>query len=309
LIGAPDKECYDVTVIGRDLDAPAALAPTPDGSLFFVENGVRVRVVSQDLLVNEPALELGNPDSRIVGLAVDESFMSSRGVFVAWTETIREERLLNITRYRALAGSFGEGAQIVSGLPMSQEVATAPLAVDDEGLLYVAIPGGVYRFTRDGLTPPTNPRPSPILAHGYARPSGLAIDVPTGRVWLGGEDPSGIRSLAVFTTTPGAMTEWPIRPAGVGRFSLERGASAPVLAFEGSALLGRPARLLIASGGRLFAGGIPTLIGAAADLPQLQVDVNAQVFGSVAGSDRSLYLLTGIDALAEPTTLVKLTPR
>src|SRR5262245_63378005 len=111
---------------------------------------------------------------------------------------------MGITRYREVAGTLGESATIVSGLSFRED-AIAPMAVDREGYLYVALPapadtaglnsdaiaeqtGRVLRFTRDGLVPPTNRGASPVIAEGYATPRGLAVDAQQGRLWLAGDN-------------------------------------------------------------------------------------------------------------------------
>ena len=173
-----------------------------------------------------------------------------------------------MTRYLALGNSLGEGATIVSGLPFSDD-SLAPLAVDGEGLLYVALPdkavtnrtgaqeapfgGAVLRVDRDGLVPDANGRTSPVLSYGYAQPSGLAIDPTYGRVWLAGKsDPA--QSLASVGLLSREGQSWPLRPtvvdtsAIVGVRVAERMGSA-ALAFAGKEEAG--AALLIAND-RLF---------------------------------------------------------
>ena len=137
--------------------------------------------------------------------------------------------VLNVTRYLALGNSLGQGATIVSGLPFSDD-SLAPLAVDGEGLLYVALPdnavtnrtgaqeapfgGAVLRVDRDRLVPNANGRTSPVLSYGYAQPSGLAIDPTYGRVWLAGtSDPA--QSLASVGLLSREGQSWPLRPVVV----------------------------------------------------------------------------------------------
>ena len=174
---------------------PTALVPVPDGRLFFIEGGKRVRVVENGAVVSEPAISLP-PDvpSRIVGLAADSQFARTHSLFMAWTEENSSgETRVNVTRYREVGNTLGEGAQIVTGLSTRAE-SSVPLSVDDAGLLYIALPGDraavlggtLLRVDRDGLTPSANPRPSPILSAGFAEPTGLAIESQGNRVWMGG---------------------------------------------------------------------------------------------------------------------------
>ena len=114
-------------------------------------------------LVPTPALTLPDPDSRLLSIAIDGSSSDRASVFVAWSEVTADGRTrLNVTRYREVAGTLGEGAAIITGLHFAQG-ASAPIAVDGRGLLYVAVPapatddhGMVLRFTRDGFVPEIN---------------------------------------------------------------------------------------------------------------------------------------------------------
>ncbi len=253
--------CYGIAVVADSIGAAHSLRSTPDGRLFFIEDGSRVRVVQGDKLLAEPALTLGDPDSRIVGLAVDSQFTRTRSVFIAWTEIDRAgDSRLNVTRYRELAGIFGEGAQILTGLelgagstgrsikqdppyvlteqdpayvanatPMAEKQDAPhigiPMAVDGEGLLYVAMPaaadaratlspsGTILRFTRDGLVPRGNRLSWPVVSEGYARPTGLAIDASLARVWMTGSDPALRNSVASFTFAPNSTSSMSMRAA------------------------------------------------------------------------------------------------
>jgi hypothetical protein len=247
---APTRgECYSVRVLAADLKDPTDLTPTPDGRLFFVEGGKYVRVIDDGILLPDAALALSSDtSSRIVGLAADTAFDRTHTFFVAWAEaTFTGATHLNITRYREVNNSFGEGAQIVTGLEIPADAAV-PLSVDAGGLLYVALPGGlesrsapeqtpfggaVLRFDRDGLTPRANPTGSPIVSNGYTQPTALAIDVVTGRVWLGGT-PAARPSIASFII-PRDIESAPIQPTLVDTSALERSQPqmpGPALAFD-----------------------------------------------------------------------------
>ncbi|HLG59060.1 MAG TPA: PQQ-dependent sugar dehydrogenase [Vicinamibacterales bacterium] len=245
VVRSSGDKCYDVRLVASGLNDVTMLTSTLDGRVLFADGGASVHVIAHD--APSPALTLPDPESRIVGLAVDRRIPSTHAVFVAWTESARGGSLLNVTRYRELQGALGEGATIVSGVPIPAG-ARAPLAVDGDGLLYVALPAGeetapdrrdqapfggvVLRVDRDGLTPPANPRTSPIISNGYAQPSTLAFDVVNGRVWLGGQFDAGslVTSLSVL---PRGTDRWTLRSAAVATpsFKSRDQTSGPVLAF------------------------------------------------------------------------------
>ena len=166
-------------------------------------------------LFPKPPSRWTKPIPRVVGLAIDTSFASTQTVFVAWTDSLAGSPRLNITRYREVQNTLGEGATIVTGLP-SRSGALGPLAVDATGQLYVALPsvvqsesGVVARFTRDGFVPRENPASLPALAEGPASPTGIGIDPRRGNVWLVGQSPEGREAMISFAPSTGRL--WPIR--------------------------------------------------------------------------------------------------
>ncbi len=137
-------ECYAVRAVASGLSGVRALSPAPDGRLFFIEGNASIRVVADGSLIAEPALALKDERAQLTGLAVDAwSFPESRFVFVAWTEETRSDQLhLNVTRYREVANTLGEGATILTGIPIPRDIPPL-LAVDRNGHVYVAVPGSI----------------------------------------------------------------------------------------------------------------------------------------------------------------------
>jgi DNA-binding beta-propeller fold protein YncE len=312
---AADGRCYHIEFVAGNLVAATALAPAPDGRLFFVEGSDRVRVIEGDQLLPDPMI-VSQPTSRIVGLVVDSDFSSTRFVFVAWAQTgPGGHDVLNVTRYREVGGTLGEAATIVQGLPFPDEGA-APLAVDAAGLLYVAVPatqsgpGIVARFTRDGATPADNPRASPALGPGYTTPSGLAVDSAAGRVWLAGRDRQWLSALGLTTGSSAATS---IRPnlleAPTGRPTApsqeqERG---PSLAM-GSTKWARDGRELLATqAGRLFTSALTN--GQLSGFRELRLPrtVQAQKVGADGRGRLWVAVTTGQSNTA--TSIIRLGPR
>jgi hypothetical protein len=221
------RECFDVKVVASGIRHPQWLSTTTDGRVLFIEDEKAVRTIDDGMLIAEPALVSQAIDGRIVGLAIDRSSDKGGDVFVAWTDLAADGPRLNITRYRELQNVLGEGATIVSGLPFPAD-AVAPLAVDSSGLLYVAMPaaegarsagdrtasdtGAILRFTRDGQVPAENARTSPLVAEGYSRPTAMAIESATNRVWLAGDQQYWSYSLATLLVPIDASGPWPHRP-------------------------------------------------------------------------------------------------
>jgi hypothetical protein len=242
--------CYETRVVAAGLGEISSITPLPDGRLLIVEGGARVRVILNETLMPQAALVLEDVGARIVGVAVavaPDAGVSS-AVFIAWTEAVPGgTRVLNVTRYRELQGTLGQGATIVTGLPFPA-AANGPLALDDAGLLYLALPalddrplagaGLVLRFTRDGATPLENPQASPVLGYGYSRPTNLFFDSIRRRVWMVGEQHGWGDGLATLPTLVATAAPWPLTPE-------------PILSGSGRAATLIPS-LLIANEERLY---------------------------------------------------------
>jgi hypothetical protein len=216
-----EQNCFDVHVLATNLNGVSALTVLPDERVFFVEHGTRVRVIADGSLMKEPALELPS-DSRAVGMAIDESQFPTAHMFYVATEQASSSghATLSVTRFRELTDRLGEGATILTGLAVPKGT-TAPLAVDDSGLVYLGVPaspgrgpliesGVVLRITGDGHVPEVNPRASPLLAMGLPQPTALAIDASGELLWEAGRDASSGPSVARMSLNE-SVESWPQR--------------------------------------------------------------------------------------------------
>jgi glucose/sorbosone dehydrogenase len=283
--------CNPLHRVSTTLRGASSLTAIPDGRLLFVEQDSFVRVVVDGTIVPEVSLALDNPSSKIVGLAVDPSFENSRAVFVAWTSVSPRGVELNITRYRELQHILAEGALIVSGLPFEDGL-RAPLVVDADGLLYVAMPSTaqesakILRFTRDGFVPRSNPALSPAIGDGFARPADLALDVATGRLWVTGTDAARPYSVATFASVGELIQQG--TPAPV--LTRVDASDAPTLAVLRRSAQDAEASLLVARGGQLFRGEISA---GAQTLHELRVEPHVPILSTAEGPAGSWYVLTG----------------
>lgn len=240
--------CYVASAITDDVGAPSDLTRAAESLLLFVEDHARVRVVESGILLPEAAFS-SEPSSRIVGMTADADFNRTRHVFIATSEsTGNGTAAITITRFREVGAILGEGAPIVSGL-VTPENSVVPLAVDGDGLLYVALPadpaaarrqtespfaGAILRFDRDGLTPRNNPRPVPAIAYGYTQPSTLAVDVANKQLLLGGRSSNGPSLAGLALDRMGSA--WPIQPVLIDATGLSAATSRQVVTGPAMAL-------------------------------------------------------------------------
>jgi hypothetical protein len=209
-------ECFDALTIASGLGAVSDLTAAPDGRAFLIENERTVRVLGPDGLSPTPALTAQDVGERLVSLALSPDFSHTRSVYVGWVEEGPGGPEFTVRRYREVAGVLGQGAAIVSGLPLGESI-RVPLAIDSQEHIFVALPaapeeaarrsafafnGNVLRFAPDGSVPVE--QSSPILTRGYDQPSALMYDRAGSRLWLGGSPAAWNTPLALISLEKGS---------------------------------------------------------------------------------------------------------
>ena len=211
------RECYDVETIARLNSEISLPTPSPDGRLLLVDRRRHVRVVEGGTLLPEPALSMDRATDRIVGLGVDSAFADTRAVFVAWIEEpVPGQRTLSVARYRDVRNQFGQGAVVLTGIPLPASLEPR-VAFDDLNRIYVAVPrpappavrgpydGALLRFSPAGTVPWASGQVSPVLAASYDRPSAMAASSATRSTWIAGRNNVGDPEVRVVS--------WPGQPA------------------------------------------------------------------------------------------------
>jgi hypothetical protein len=287
------ETCYGRRTVAKDLQHVSQLTALPDGRALFVDSQGAIQFVANGTLAPEAALRLEDPTSRIVGLAVDADFASSGSIFVAWTSESPRGLSLSITRYRELQNTLGEGATIVSGLPF-HGTANAPLAVDANGLLYVALPGSsgqsgaILRYTRDGYVPDSNPSSSAVIGAGFAQPLDLAIDPRTSQVWMSGDDPARAHSITMFSN----LNQLASRAGATGVLNRQMTGETPTLAIQDSTTTAAATTLLMTANGSLLRAEF-SKTGTLQNLRQVLIQPELQVLSVAPQQNGSWYLLVG----------------
>jgi len=202
-------DCFVVTDIARGLGEISSLAVTSDGLVFAIERGRRVVVLRGGEAVTAFEAE---PGTTLRDLAVDPRFETTGRVFVSLLRAHDgRSGALEVLRLRHLAGTLGEPSTIVAG-PTVPLAASAPLALGDDGLVYVALPAltarhpysaAVLSFDQDGRAPAG--QSSPVVARGLDEPADMAWDTQSRAVWLVGRDAgSDVQLVSVSRTAAGA---------------------------------------------------------------------------------------------------------
>lgn len=240
---SPGRPVMETVVEGARF--PVALAPSPDGRLFYAELETgQVRVVRDGRLLPEPFASFrvahppGYSEHGLLGLALHPDFPREPYVYVFYTVPDAQGRpqQQRIVRLRAEGDRGVEPLTIVDGLPTGPTCCHngGRLAFGPDGMLYVSLgdaqaaalaqdpqrPNGkVLRLRPDGTVPPDNPFPgSPAYALGFRNIFGLAFHPGTGELFLTDNGPSGRDELNVVRR--GANYGWPtvMGRAGDSRF-------------------------------------------------------------------------------------------
>jgi glucose/arabinose dehydrogenase len=232
------------------LDAPSALAATPDGRIFVVEQTGAIRIWDAGALQARPAFNITDAargsQGALFGLALDPRFSINGAVYVAYTSQDADGRLANrILRLTEVKGTLGQPAFVFDD-PTGDIPPDPPrIGFGPDRMLYATFPaaapsrnaaayeGKLLRLNADGSTPSDNPGYSPIVS----RDDAIAI---------------------AFGWQPGTRQLWRISRDGQGRYALGQiglavSPAAPAMYF--------PQDLTPASGAFYPAKGIAALAG------------------------------------------------
>jgi len=185
-----------VEVIATGLEAPWALAFSPDGRIFVTERPGRIRVIAQGQLQPEPwytvAVATGG-EAGLMGLALHPDFANNGYVYIVYTYEAGTGGWRNRLERLRDDPATGRGLPDVvlrDDIPSARFHAGARLKFGPDGFLYVtagdatvpayaqdvtSLAGKILRFDADGGIPADNPWPdSPVYAIGLRNPQGLA---------------------------------------------------------------------------------------------------------------------------------------
>jgi len=284
-------DCFVITDIAQGLGEISSIAVAGDGSVFAVEEGRRVLRLRDGVAIAVFEAEAG---TTLRDVALDPAFSATGRVFVSLLRR-RDSSTgeLEVLRLRHLAGTLGEPSTIVAGVYVSL-AAAAPLAVGDDGLIYVALPvflarhpysEAVLAFDQDGGVPAA--QLSPVVARGLAEPADMAWDAQSRAVWLVGRDARA--NVQVLSVSRSAQT------AAVGSNIVAAGEKAAGVAVAS----GIARRLLVAAGVDLIEAAPGTLDSRR---------ISLESYGSplaVAAAGGARYVVTRVEGVTDSYRVVK----
>ena len=204
---------------GKLADAawPVALAPAPDGRLFYAEllTG-KIRILQDGQVLAEPFAILDNVsnfgESGFLGLALHPDFPQTPYVYAMYVVNDPADGYPSgqrVVRFRDVNNIGQDHTTILDSLPAATEFSHngGRLAFGPDGKLYVTIgdtnvpdlaqdpkelAGSILRFNPDGSIPDDNPFPgSPVYAIGLRNVFGLAFQPETGNLYATENGPGG----------------------------------------------------------------------------------------------------------------------
>lgn len=184
-----------VEILAENLENPRSIAVTDD-TIFVTEKTGRIKVISENKLLDEP-LATFRPanvfDGGLLGIAVHPDFKKNHFLYVFLTYEENESLWNKIIRITETNNKLEEAVTIFDKIPGSVFSNGGFLKFGPDGKLYVgtgtvsdsshlpqdlnSLSGKILRLNDDGTIPKDNPLPnSPIYSYGFRNPQGITWD-------------------------------------------------------------------------------------------------------------------------------------
>jgi len=207
--GSPPPNFQTSLVQGTDLDGPSGFDIAPDGRIFVLERGGKVKIIKNGVLLPEPFADLPaepSGDRGLIGIAFDPEFgVSNNFVYFYYTG---HDLLNHLVRFDGAedVGTQGPYPLFQTSSPSTLLHVGGSIAFGPDGKLYLAIgdngvPGNsqdlsnphgkILRINKDGSVPTDNPfygqpgKLGAIWAYGFRNPWRFQFDSATGQLYGG----------------------------------------------------------------------------------------------------------------------------
>ena len=228
LLTASDGTRFRAEVVATDLVVPWSLVFAPDGRAFVTERPGRVRVIVDGQVLAEPALTLPDTyavwEAGVMGIVLDPEFSSNGHIYLLYTRN-RPGGLPpvnTVVRYREVENTLAEAVVLLDEMPADRIHDGGRLRFGPDGYLYVAMgdaseeddaqdlaprAGRIIRIDKDGTTPASNPRGSPVYSYGHRNPQGFDWHPESGDMWA--TEHGNVGNDEVNLIRAGANYGWP----------------------------------------------------------------------------------------------------
>jgi glucose/arabinose dehydrogenase/phage-related protein len=277
---------YRKTVGTATIQNPTVIAFSPDGRIFVAEQGGKLLVIKNDVILPSPFMVLdvdSNGERGLIGIALDPDFASNNYLYLYYTA--KTPAIHNrISRFTANGDQVLAGSEVILLDLMNLTAATnhngGAMAFGSDGFLYVAVGdnaqqnsgpqnkdsyrGKMLRLNKDGTAPPSNPFFNEagatevrkrVWSYGLRNPFTFSIQPVTGRIFVNEVGGNGIgkREEINDATLGGNNFGWPIGEGAINT----GGYTDPVYNYASTTALSTPFGCAI-TGGALFSPNTTT---------------------------------------------------
>ena len=206
---APPPSFQTSLVVGSGLDGPSGFDIAPDGRIFVLERGGKVKLIKDGQLLAQPFVDLPSTatgDRGLIGIAFDPQFgVANHFVYFYYTGL---DLLNHLVRFDASTDVATNGpVQIFQTQSPSQQLHVGgSIGFGPDGKLFLAVGdngypanaqnlsnphGKILRINADGSVPADNPfygqpgKLGAIWAYGFRNPWRFQFDSATGRLYGG----------------------------------------------------------------------------------------------------------------------------
>lgn len=184
-----------VVILATNLEKPRAI-DFADNRIFVTEKIGRIRVIQDDVLIEEPLATLRTADvfdGGLLGIAVHPDFKNNHFLYVYYTYSEGEELWNKILRIKEYENKLEDAISILDKIPGSKFSNGGILKFGPDGKLYAttgsvsdslhlsqdleSLGGKILRLNDDGTIPEDNPFPnSYVFSYGHRNPQGISWD-------------------------------------------------------------------------------------------------------------------------------------
>jgi glucose/arabinose dehydrogenase len=208
-VAAPPADFQTSLVVGDGLEGPSGFEIAPDGRIFILERGGKIKIVKNGQLLATPFADLPSEDTGdrgLIGIAFDPDFgQSNHYVYFYYTG---HDLLNHLVRFSAAddVGTDGPFELFRTSSPSQLLHVGGSIRFGPDGKLYFAVGdngfgpnaqdlssphGKILRINKDGSIPADNPfagqpgKLGAIWAYGLRNPWRLQFDSATGQLYDG----------------------------------------------------------------------------------------------------------------------------
>jgi glucose/arabinose dehydrogenase len=209
VLAAPPPDFQTSLIVGSGLDSPSGFEIAPDGRVFILERGGKIKVVKNGELLAQPFADLPSQttgDRGLIGIAFDPEFgIANHYVYFYYTG---EDLLNHLVRFSADGdvGTDGPFELFVTQSPSHLLHVGGSIRFGPDGKLYFAVGdngdgenaqnlgnphGKILRINKDGSVPADNPffgqpgKLAAIWAYGFRNPWRFQFDPANGELYGG----------------------------------------------------------------------------------------------------------------------------